>query len=58
MAHKCGFTYSTLQGAFLEAGFGSMIGGRRPAGFDLWLLAYRARRSEEFLKETGPIYLP
>jgi hypothetical protein len=58
MAHKCGFTYSTLQGALLEAGFGSMIGGRRLAGFDLWLLAYRSRRSEEFLKEAGPIYLP
>jgi len=58
MAHKCGFTFSTLQGAFLDAGFESMIGGRRLAGFDLWLLAYRAPRSEEFLKETGPVYLP
>jgi ubiquinone/menaquinone biosynthesis C-methylase UbiE len=58
MAHKCGFTYSTLQVAFLEAGFASMIGGRRLAGFDLWLLAYRTSRSEEFLRETGPIYLP
>jgi SAM-dependent methyltransferase len=58
MAHKCGFTYSTLMRAFLDAGFASIIGARRPAAFDLWLMAHKAPRSAKFLQEAGPVYLP
>lgn len=58
MAHKCGFTYSTLVRAFLEAGFASTIGGRRPQAFDLWLLASKASRNEQFMNEARAIYLP
>jgi hypothetical protein len=57
MAHKCGFTYSVLVRAFLDAGFGSMIGGRRVANFDLRLLAYKAIQSEEFMQANGAVYL-
>jgi hypothetical protein len=31
MAHKCGFTWTTLSKEFLTAGFGSVIGGSRPS---------------------------
>jgi predicted SAM-dependent methyltransferase len=58
MAHKCGFTYSALLGAFLEAGFAGIIGGRELPAFNLWLLAHKGRQSEKFLKEIGAAYLP
>lgn len=57
MAHKCGFTYSVLTRAFLDAGFGTMIGGRRPLNFDLQLLAYKTLRSEEWMQESAAVYM-
>lgn len=35
MAHKCGFAYFALGGSFLTARFKEILGGRRPANFDL-----------------------
>jgi SAM-dependent methyltransferase len=58
MAHKCGFTYSTLGGAFLGAGFKEIFGGRRPANFDLWLVAFKADISPEQAKEITTTFLP
>jgi len=58
MAHKCGFTYSVLGGAFLGAGFKEIFGGRRPANFDLWLVAFKADTSPEQAKEIATTFLP
>ena len=58
MAHKCGFTYSVLGGVFLGAGFKEIFGGRRPANFDLWLVAFKADTSSEQAKEIATTFLP
>jgi len=58
MAHKCGFTYSVLSKCFTDAGFSSFIGGRRPAGFDLWIVALKSSRNESDLQEIGRTFLP
>jgi SAM-dependent methyltransferase len=53
MAHKCGFTYSSLIGAFFEAGFKITFGGRRPECFDLFLIAFKQEKSKEELKKIA-----
>lgn len=58
MAHRSGFTYSALGGAFLAAGFKEIFGGRRPANFDLWLVAFKAETSAEQAKEIAATFLP
>ena len=58
MAHKCGFTYSTLRAAFFQAGFGSAFGGSRPEKFDLWLVAFKEARPDAELEEISLAYLP
>jgi ubiquinone/menaquinone biosynthesis C-methylase UbiE len=58
MAHKCGFTYSTLSARILEAGFICIVGGRRPAMFDLWALAFKTSRTEETMQKFAKQYLP
>ncbi len=58
MAHKCGFTYSALVVAFLQAGFKNVVGGRRIAGFDLWLAASKDKKSEAEMKEIASKFLP
>jgi len=56
MAHKCGFTYSALSGAFLAAGFKKVIGGRRPG--NLWLVAFKAIPTQGYAKEITEKFLP
>jgi hypothetical protein len=58
MAHKCGFTYSSLGGTFLAAGFKEIFGGRRPVNFDLWLVAFKAETSSEQAKTISATFLP
>jgi hypothetical protein len=58
MAHKCGFTYNTLLGAFVQAGFKKWIGGRRPNHYDLFLIACKGEKSEEELKNLASNFLP
>ncbi len=58
MAHKCGFTYSALCGTFLATGFKEIFGGRRPANFDIWLVAFKAETSSELAKTIGTTFLP
>jgi hypothetical protein len=58
MAHKCGFTYSVLAAAFLSGGFVSVIGGRRPHAFDLWILATKKLKNDDELKSLARLYLP
>ena len=58
MAHKTGFTYSSLLKSFQEAGFNSFFGGSRPKQFELWLIAYKQNKSEEDLKKAAEEFLP
>ena len=58
MAHKCGFTYPVLANLFMAGGFKSVIGGRRPRAFDLWLLACKAQKTEAELKALALQHLP
>ena len=58
MAHKGGFTYSTLDRAFYEAGFKVRVGGRRPEACDLFLVAFKQKKSEEEVKKIAIPFLP
>ena len=58
MAHKCGFTLSTLQSCFIEAGFANTAGGRRPDAFDLWLVAFKAVISAPEMQGIAARFLP
>ena len=58
MAHKGGFTYSTLDSAFYEAGFKVRVGGRRPDACDLFLVAFKQKKSEEEVKKIAVPFLP
>ena len=58
MIHKGGFTYSLLNSAFYEAGFKARYGGRRPLGCDLFLVAFKQKKSEEEVKKIAIPFLP
>lgn len=58
MAHKCGFTYSSLSDSFFNAGFSGVFGGSRPENFDLWIVAFKKKYSDDELGEIASSYLP
>ena len=58
MAHRGGFTDSTLRAAFLEGGFSKMIGRRVPKAFSLWLIVFKQPIADEEMKQFSQIYLP
>ena len=58
MAHKGGFTYSILDRAFYEAGFKIRYGGRRPAAWDLFIVAFKQDKSDEEIKKIALQFLP
>ena len=58
MAHKGGFTYPVLNGAFYEAGFKVRIGGRRPKTWDLFLVAFKQEKSDEVIKKIALEFIP
>jgi len=58
MAHKCGFTYPTMQESVSEAGFKRWIGASRPGVFDLWLIAFKQDVSDEAMRKVAATYLP
>lgn len=57
MSHKCGFSLRTLNEAVREAGFAATIGFRRPAAFDLWLLARPEPTPETELRTLAARFL-
>ena len=58
MAHKCGFTYSVLDNLFLNAGFNMRYGGRRREQWDLFLVAFKQKKSEEEIKKiANPFFI-
>ena len=58
MAKKGGFTYSTLDRAFKKAGFKARYGGRRPEAWDLFLVAFKQKKSEEEIIKIGSPFIP
>ena len=58
MAHKGGFTYSVLNSAFYEAGFKIRYGGRRPAAWDLFIVAFKQDKSDEEIKKIALPFIP
>ncbi|MEK6595189.1 MAG: SAM-dependent methyltransferase, partial [Pseudomonadota bacterium] len=58
MAHKCGFTLRTLISALQLAGFETIGGKRRPAAFDLWVVATKMKIPEEQLRVLAEQVLP
>ncbi len=55
--HRGGFTYSTLEKAFKEAGFKARFGGG--SGYDLYLVAFKQKKSEEeIIKIASPFLSP
>ena len=58
MIHKGGFTYSTLDKVFYEAGFKVRVGGRRPEAFDLFLVAFKTDKSESVIRDTAMKFIP
>lgn len=58
MAHRCGFTQKTLNAAFKEAGFASVVSLRREHAFDLWVIASKCERSREELIQLAALHFP
>jgi SAM-dependent methyltransferase len=58
MAHKTGFTYSTLNEALFKAGFKFNLGAARPAYYDLWFVSFKRHVSTEENTKIATIYLP
>jgi SAM-dependent methyltransferase len=58
MAHKCGFTWTTLSELFLHQGFGSVLGGSRPQNFDIWLAAFKRPRTQAEMRQLAQEHLP
>ena len=58
MVRKCGFTYSVLDNFFSDAGFQIRYGGRRKVQWDLFMVAFKQKKSEEEIKKiANPFYL-
>lgn len=58
MLHKCGFTLSLLSETLQSNGFKTVAGKRRPAAFDLWVVATKTARSETELRTLAESVLP
>lgn len=58
MAHHCGFTLKVLLGELKANGFAVSIGIRRPATFDLWVLATKLPLSDQDARELASNVLP
>lgn len=58
MAHHCGFTLQVLVGMLKASGFASVAGIRRPAVFDLWVVATKVPVADEKLRDLAGLVLP
>ena len=58
MIHKGGFTYSTLNKALYDAGFETRCGARRTHAFDLYLVAFKQKKSEEEINKIAASFIP
>ena len=58
MAHKTGFTLTSLSAALKKVGFARTAGKRRPDSFDLWMLAAKGDISIDDLRKIAERLLP
>jgi hypothetical protein len=58
MAHKTGFTYSSLNSALFKAGFKFNLGAARPSEYDLWFVSFKQPMSIEEGTRIAMNYLP
>ena len=58
MAKKVGFTYSVLDKTFAEAGFKVRVGGRRLETWELWIVAFKQKKSEEAIRKIASPFIP
>lgn len=59
MAHRTGFTLSSLMASFRDAGFGGSAGRRQaPPAFALWAVATRSVAPEDALKQLAAAHFP
>ena len=60
MIHKGGFTYSTLNSSFFEAGFKARYGGRfqEKGEYNLFLVAFKQKESEEEIRKIANPFFP
>ena len=60
MAHKGGFTYSSLNMSFFDVGFKARYGGRFPMGgqHNLYLVAFKQKVPEEEIKKIADPFFP
>lgn len=58
MAHKCGFTLTSLTAALQSAGFAMSAGKRRLSGLDLWVVATKGAINELAIRELAANVLP
>lgn len=58
MAYHCGFTLKVLIGTLQSNGFASVAGKRRPAAFDLWVVATKQLMDEDALRKLAGKVLP
>ena len=58
MAHHCGFTLKVLIGTLKENGFQAVAGLRRPAAFDLWVVAAKGAMTDAELRTPAGKSLP
>ena len=57
MEKKVGFTYTALDGSFFEAGFKTRYGGRSQNAWELMLVAFKQKKSEEeIIKIADPFF--
>ena len=58
MAHKGGFTATSITQDFLQAGFKQVLTAKRPAAFDLWIFATKDTWADETLKAKAQEFFP
>lgn len=58
MAHKCGFTLSSLTQELRSAGFKTIAGKRRTNGLDLWVVATKQQINESEIRKLAGNVLP
>jgi SAM-dependent methyltransferase len=58
MAHKTGFTYTSLNNALFEAGFKFNLAAARPSAYDLWFVSFKEPMSVEEGTRIATNFLP
>jgi hypothetical protein len=58
MSHHSGYTLDTLLDTLDSHGFAIVAGKRRPAAFDIWVLATKGAMDEAAVKELAGRVLP